>query len=459
MATHAAPKPAAQQAPRCPPSHIRSRRTGARQSGTDTPRGHQTSRRRPNPAGRDPSRSTLAHDLAQLPIFSPTGPAIQAKLEISQPGDPHEKEADRVAHQIMRMDAGGQPHTPAIQRLGNAQHDEIKTRTLQRACTTCEEEEIQRKAAPTSPRATGHTQSNQLLSRLDAVTGGAPLNQQQRAFFEPRFGADFSRVRIHTGPTADQAARSVGARAYTRGQDIVFGTDQFHPHTPSGQELLAHELTHVVQQGAAPAINAPTSHATETTTTAGIQRVSPQIIQRWPGDGMVPPGDCSWSTYAGLRGAVEAAKTLVDSLGGCRIGDTCQMLALKIAAIAAEIAARVALDTTCFRGGNTGHRQQVQDKVNRMIRCYRFFARSNCSQQLMEAMEAVVERALEVIAALAKGVVAVVLIIAMIAAVILLAKALAAAAAGAAAGAAIAAVVALLMVVMDQLSPDDTSGA
>lgn len=79
-----------------------------------------------------------------------------------------------------------------------------------------------------------------------------------------------------------------------------------------------------------------------------------------------------------LRLSVESAKAIVSTLGACAPTDSCTFLAAKIAAISAEIAARVALDTSCFRGGNTGHRQQVQDKINMVNRCYRFFQTSNC---------------------------------------------------------------------------------
>src|SRR5258708_22494970 len=82
-------------------------------------------------------------------------------------------------------------------------------------------------------------------------------------------------------------------------------------------------------------------------------------VQRWPGDGMVPPGDCSWAQYLVLRGAVEAAKAVVDAVGACTDADSCAVLAGKIAAITTEIAARVVLDTSCFKGGDTGHREQV----------------------------------------------------------------------------------------------------
>jgi hypothetical protein len=80
--------------------------------------------------------------------------------------------------------------------------------------------------------------------------GGQPLPRSERAFFEPRFGYDFSSVRIHTDAHAAEAARVAKARAFTVGEDVVFGAGHFAPETPAGRRLLAHELTHTVQQGA-----------------------------------------------------------------------------------------------------------------------------------------------------------------------------------------------------------------
>ncbi|MGC4098848.1 MAG: DUF4157 domain-containing protein [Nitrospira sp.] len=77
---------------------------------------------------------------------------------------------------------------------------------------------------------------------------GQPLDASTRAFFESRFGHDFSRVQIHTDESASQSARDIHARAYTVGHNIVFGAGQFSPATQDGRRLLAHELTHVVQQ-------------------------------------------------------------------------------------------------------------------------------------------------------------------------------------------------------------------
>ncbi len=81
---------------------------------------------------------------------------------------------------------------------------------------------------------------------------GQPLDAETRALFEPRFGRDFSNVRVHTDAKAAESAQAVNAQAYTVGRDIVFGTGQYVPEIAAGKRLLAHELTHVVQQGFVP---------------------------------------------------------------------------------------------------------------------------------------------------------------------------------------------------------------
>src|SRR5262245_41568044 len=78
---------------------------------------------------------------------------------------------------------------------------------------------------------------------------GQPLDAETRGFFEPRFGRDFSNVRVHTDTKAAESARAMNALAYTVGQDVVVGAGQYAPGTNEGRKLLAHELTHVAQQG------------------------------------------------------------------------------------------------------------------------------------------------------------------------------------------------------------------
>jgi hypothetical protein len=87
--------------------------------------------------------------------------------------------------------------------------------------------------------------------------GGSPLDRDTRGFMESRLGADFSDVRVHTGGKATESARSVQAHAYTVGNDVVFQSDKYAPESDSGKRMLAHELTHVVQQRSGPVDGTP----------------------------------------------------------------------------------------------------------------------------------------------------------------------------------------------------------
>jgi hypothetical protein len=145
-------------------------------------------------------------------------PRCQKKEEfpMSRRGDASEREADRVADQVMREPVG------TISQQSDAQ---IARSPLA-------------DATPSAPAALG-----------DALRGSAqPLDSATRSFFEPRFGRDLSDVRIHNDNRAAESAQSLNAHAYTYGRDIVFGAGQYDPHSTQGQHLLAHELTHVVQQ-------------------------------------------------------------------------------------------------------------------------------------------------------------------------------------------------------------------
>jgi hypothetical protein len=113
----------------------------------------------------------------------------------------------------------------------------------------------------------------------DALLGPArPLDAATRAFMEPRFGQDFSQVRVRTDAPAAASARAMHARAYTSGRDLVFGDGQYAPHSTQGRRLIAHELTHVVQQHGAPRHGAPTVNRTgdrfEREADAAAQRIT-----------------------------------------------------------------------------------------------------------------------------------------------------------------------------------------
>jgi hypothetical protein len=133
---------------------------------------------------------------------------------------------------------------------------------VQRKCAECEqEEELQRKeeshlSIPAQATPFGHSTEKRKTSNLAQYIlslgyGGQSLPPSVRAFFEPRFGQDFSGVRLHTDSRANESAKSVNALAYTVRQDVVFGEGQYSPETESGKKLIAHELTHVVQQKSA----------------------------------------------------------------------------------------------------------------------------------------------------------------------------------------------------------------
>jgi len=159
-------------------------------------------------------------------------------LNISQPHDPAEIEADQIADRVMRMPMGAtKPTQNSIDSPG----------TIHPKCSTCEDEEeiIQRKPLPSG----GGVLSKSPVHMQNAVSsGGRPLDRQTRSFFEPRLGYDLSSVRIHTGDTAGESARTIDAKAYTLGSHIVFGSGEYKPESESGKHLLAHELAHVAQQ-------------------------------------------------------------------------------------------------------------------------------------------------------------------------------------------------------------------
>ncbi|MBV9957038.1 MAG: DUF4157 domain-containing protein, partial [Acidobacteria bacterium] len=112
-----------------------------------------------------------------------------------------------------------------------------------------------RMPAPEAKAGTQGSAATASATSAPSLTGsaGQPLSAETRAFFEPRFGQDFSDVRVHTDAGAARSAQSVEAQAYTVGREIVFNEHQYRPHTEAGKSLLAHELVHVVQQRSAPA--------------------------------------------------------------------------------------------------------------------------------------------------------------------------------------------------------------
>src|SRR5215210_1722691 len=156
-----------------------------------------------------------------LPLqpFSKKPAAIQPKLRVNRPGDRFEREADRVADQV-------------VSGSGT----------------------VQRQVDPVQGLDAGETVAPPIV-QVAVSSPGQPLDPGTRGLMEERFGHDFGRVRVHSDAKATESARQIDASAYTSGSDIVFGAGRYETGTAAGQRLLAHELTHVVQQtgGGAPA--------------------------------------------------------------------------------------------------------------------------------------------------------------------------------------------------------------
>lgn len=240
-----------------------------------------------------------------------TGRLIRAKLKVGRSNDQYEQEADRVAEQVTNMpapvgtqgpvaagsNAGGTvqraaameedkrfvgPHEKfngpleedeSIQRAEMKEEEPVQRQAgveeegVQRQASEEESEQVSRQPVkeeekkiqrqpeeeePVQAKAASRPApsiSPKVATNIHAMKGGGqPLPEATRAAFEPRFGYDFSHVRVHTDTPATESAAAIKARAFTVGSDIAFGAGEYAPESAAGQKLLAHELTHVVQQ-------------------------------------------------------------------------------------------------------------------------------------------------------------------------------------------------------------------
>jgi hypothetical protein len=232
------------------------------------------------------STSAFQENFAGVPVSSGSMPLVQPKLVVGPPNDKYEQEADRVADQVMGMPepvglvppgrAMPAPQTaPGLQRqlvesesMPDLDDDEdlVQTKALGPSPSISQtleadpqlqreslddldddDELVQMKAAGAAPAIASPTLATQL-----SQGGGHPLPSPTRHFMETRFGHDFGGVRVHSDHQAAQLNRGLNAQAFTHGHHVYFGQGQYQPQTHSGQKLLAHELTHTIQQGAIP---------------------------------------------------------------------------------------------------------------------------------------------------------------------------------------------------------------
>jgi|GEM_PF-5150205 len=169
------------------------------------------------------------HDFSRISIQIPA--ATQTRLALNKPGADDEQDAERIADQVMAMS----PQQPVYEHGAGY---------FKRHVAHPEQQFLQAKRV--APSELGHYVPPIVHTALQS--SGQALDPATRGFMEARFGHDFGRVRIHTDTKATEAAQAVNALAFTVGQDVVFGMGQYEPNTSAGKRLLAHELTHVVQQ-------------------------------------------------------------------------------------------------------------------------------------------------------------------------------------------------------------------
>jgi hypothetical protein len=189
-----------------------------------------------------------------------SAPSSAPALKIGRPDDAFEHEADRAADEVMTGAGTGAQWSLSRMSIAPPLQRKCSCGGGEKECEECKAKgTLQRKAS-------GATETSHAPAIVHDVlhSGGRPLDRATRNFFEPRFGVDFGKVRIHTDAQAESSARDVAARAYTVENRIVFNSGQYSPHTQEGRKLLAHELTHVVQQ----------------TGGRGTGRKSPRAVQR-----------------------------------------------------------------------------------------------------------------------------------------------------------------------------------
>ena len=200
---------------------------------------------------------------------------VQAKYAVSEPGDAFEAEADRMADQVVSQAPSESqsffnPSSPSL--VQRRSEDYIQEKPLAENITPVmlKADEKDKEIIPKSEANPGFSEM-ETENQIAGLSGnGNQIDPEIRSGMEQRFGADFSGVKIHSDSSAAALSNRLGAHAFTTGNDIFFNSGKYSPETLSGKHLLAHELTHTIQQG------------------ANSKRIGKQAIQRWPWDTLTP---------------------------------------------------------------------------------------------------------------------------------------------------------------------------
>lgn len=239
------------------------------------------------------------YEFAGIPVEHRTRSTTATNLKIGRSDDRYEQEAERMANSVMRTP---QPTATAAPALSPAPSSVIQRCSCGGTCAKCRKQEpedghehVLRRKALHADR--GEPQSAPPIVHQALRSPGQPLDTDTRTFMEQRFGYDFSKVRLHADATAFESASAVHALAHTIGRDIVFASGSYSPGTRAGRQLLAHELSHVVQQQPLPAIPAPQSASepghlnSATSTPARLSRVSTPMLSRQTDTRTMPAKD------------------------------------------------------------------------------------------------------------------------------------------------------------------------
>lgn len=181
------------------------------------------------------------------PIATGKGAFFQTKLSVNEPGDKYEREADAVANAVVKHSPGA---AGLQQKLSEPEKEkkEINKKSMPRNA-----DEKKKKVKPVQKKSdgTGSDVSPQLSSQIEHSSGkGTPLPAKSKNEMSSSFGVDFENVKVHNDTEAVRMNQLLQSQAFTHGNDIYFNRGKFNPETSDGKFLLAHELTHVVQQGA-----------------------------------------------------------------------------------------------------------------------------------------------------------------------------------------------------------------
>jgi Domain of unknown function (DUF4157)/OmpA family len=275
-------------------------------------------------------------------------PFVAPALKIGQPDDAFEREADRTADEVINGAGTAQWSFPRVS---------VEPR-LQRKCSCASGEEdceeckskgtLQRKAAGMAEMSQAPTIVHDVLR-----SGGTPLDRTTRSFMERRFGHDFGDVRIHSDARAAESARAVGALAYTVDNKIAFDSGRYAPHTQQGRKLLAHELTHVVQQGGA----------------GGTAAKSPRAVQRLAANPSAIPKDIHCFTDQGPKGTSATSLTGVKLAGA--LNSAQQKQVAQFYKTWTDAGAKDFIAVEGYASAETANDSEAQQKANWIASCSR----------------------------------------------------------------------------------------